>query len=200
MNLFLQAPINGWISWKNRKNFSIKSALFMLVCILCGIIPGTLLLKNASSWVLKACLGVLVLGIGVEMLTRNRTKSAKENRLVMGLVSFCSGVTAGLYGINLFFVAYVERTTRDRAAFRGNVCFIFFIENIVRIIIYSVMGIFTKYIFLLTLISLPAMVSGFFIGSRIDKKLSETTIRRIIIAMFMLGGLSILIKALVWKA
>lgn len=200
MNLFLQAPVNAWISWKNRKNFSIRNALFMLVFILCGIIPGTFLLKYAASWILKVCLGILVLGIGAEMMSRNRIKQpVRQNRFIMALVSFCSGITAGLYGINLFFVAYVERTTADRSAFRGNVCFIFFIENVVRIIIYSVMGIFTKYILLLTLIVLPGMVLGFLLGSRIDQKLSEATIRRIIMVMFMAGGFIILLKALIWK-
>jgi uncharacterized membrane protein YfcA len=199
MNLLLSAPLNGWISWKNRKNFSIKKSLFMLICISCGVVPGALLLKYATSWVLKAVLGVLVLGLGLEMILRNRAKPARENKAVMALVSFCSGITAGLYGINLFFVAYVERTTKDRAAFRGNICFIFFIENIARIILYIVTGIFTRYIMMLSLIAIPGMLAGFFLGSRVDTKLGETAIRRIITAMFMLGGLSILVKSLLWR-
>jgi uncharacterized membrane protein YfcA len=199
MNLLLGTPINAYMSWKNRKNFSIKNALFMLIWILCGVVPGTFLLKYASSWILKACLGVVVLTIGIEMITRKRAKPKEQNPVTMALVSFCSGVTAGLYGINLFFVAYVERTAKDRSSFRGNVGFIFLIENIVRIIIYISLGIFSKYILLLTLIAFPGAVSGFLLGSKIDKKLSEIAIRRIIIFMFMLGGSSILLKALIWK-
>jgi uncharacterized membrane protein YfcA len=200
MNLLLQAPINAYMSWKNRKNFSIKNALFMLVFILCGIVPGTLLLKFAGSWMLKACLGVLVLGIGVEMITRNRARpTGRQNRVIMAFISLCSGISAGLYGINLFFVAYVERTAQNRSAFRGNVCFIFFVENTVRIIIYAIMGIFTRYILLLTGIALPGMVLGFLLGSRVDRKLGESAIRRVIITMFMIGGLSILLKAIIWR-
>jgi uncharacterized membrane protein YfcA len=199
MNLLLSVPVNGWLSWKNRRNFSIKESLFMLVCIFCGVIPGILLLKYAASWILKAVLGMVILGIGVEMITRNRAKQARKNRFVMALVSFCSGVSAGLYGINLFFVAYVERTTENRAAFRGRVCFIFLIESIFRIVMYAVMGIFTRYILLLSLVSLPGAFAGFFIGSKMDAQLSETVIRRIIITMFMLGGVSVLVKALVWR-
>jgi uncharacterized membrane protein YfcA len=126
MNLLLGTPINAYMTWKNRKEFSVKNALFMLIFILCGIIPGTLLLKYAGSWLLKAGLGIVVLGIGIEMITRNRAKPVRQNRIIMAVISFCSGITAGLYGINLFFVAYVERTTQDRAAFRGNLGFIFF--------------------------------------------------------------------------
>jgi uncharacterized membrane protein YfcA len=199
MNLLLQGPLNGWIAWKNRKNFSIKRSLYMIVFIFFGVVPGTLLLKYAMSWTLKAFLGVLVLGIGLEMVLRNRTKPVKGNKAVMAVVSFCSGITAGLYGINLFFVAYIERTAKDRSGFRGNVCFVFFIENVIRIIIYAVTGIFTRYVLLLALISIPAMVAGFFVGSKVDTKLNETAIRRIITAMFMLGGIGILVKALLWR-
>jgi uncharacterized membrane protein YfcA len=199
MNLLLSVPFNGWISWKNRRNFSIKESLFMLICIFCGVIPGILLLKYAVSWVLKAFLGIVILGIGAEMITRNRAKHAGENRLVMAFVSFCSGITAGLYGINLFFVAYVERTTKNRAAFRGSVCFIFLIESAFRIIMYVVMGIFTRHIVLLSLISFPGAAAGFLIGSKVDTKLSERAIRRIVIAMFMTGGVSIILKAVFWR-
>jgi hypothetical protein len=31
MNLLLQAPLNGWISWKNRKDFSIRKSLSILI-------------------------------------------------------------------------------------------------------------------------------------------------------------------------
>jgi uncharacterized membrane protein YfcA len=199
MNLLLSVPFNGWISWKNRRNFSIKGSLFMLACIFCGVIPGILLLKYATSWILKAVLGIVVLGIGVEMITRNRSKQTRENKFIMGFVSFCSGITAGLYGINLFFVAYVERTTKNRAAFRGGVCFIFLIESVFRIIMYTVMGIFTRHIVLLSLVSFPGAAAGFFIGSKVDTKLGEDAIRRIVIAMFMLGGFSIILKAVFWK-
>jgi uncharacterized membrane protein YfcA len=199
MNLLLQGPLNGWIAWKNRKKFSIKKSLFMLVFILCGIVPGTLLLKYATSWILKTFLGILILGIGLEMIIRNRTKPARENKAIMAFASFCSGITAGLYGINLFFVAYIERTAKDRTDFRGNVCFVFFIESVVRIILYAVTGIFFQHIFLLSLVTFPGMLAGFFLGSRVDTKLSETAVRRIITVMFMLGGLSIFLKSIIWR-
>jgi uncharacterized membrane protein YfcA len=178
----------------------MRKSLIMLSCILGGVLPGALLLKYASSWSLKAFLGITILGIGLEMISRNPSTPAEENRLVMALASFCSGITAGLYGINLFFVAYVERTTRDRAAFRGNASFIFLIESIFRIIAYAAMGIFTRPILMLSLVSFPAAVAGFLIGARVDTTLSEGAIRRIVMAMFMFGGLSILAKAVFSRA
>lgn len=53
---------------------------------------------------------------------------------------------------------------------------------------------------MLVLAALPGMASGFTLGSVIDKKLSEQAIRRVIIAIFMAGGFSIFIKALIFRA
>jgi uncharacterized membrane protein YfcA len=62
-----------------------------------------------------------------------------------------------------------------------------------------VTGIFTRYILILSFVALPGMFAGFFLGYKADTKLSETAIRRIIITIFMFGGLSILVKALFWR-
>jgi len=195
-NLCFGTPINGYMVWKNRHNFSVKQALPMLLSILCGVIPGTILLRYASSWIIKAGLGVLLLGIGAEMLTRNRSRQINHNNFAMVAACFLSGVSSGLYGINLFFVAYLERTTKGRNAFRANICFIFFIENVFRVFAYIISGVFNKYILLLVFISLPGVLLGFIVGSKVNTKLNDVTIWKIIIFVFMLGGLSVLINAL----
>lgn len=200
LNLFLGAPINGFIAWKNRKAFSLRQTIPIAICVMCGVIPGTLMLKYFSSWLLKAGLGIVILLIGIEMLTREKSKAQKANPVVMVLISFFSGLTAGLYGITLFFVAYMERTTDNRSAFRGNICFIFFIENIFRILVYSVYGIITPQVLFLLTAAFPGAILGFYLGTRVDKRLSEKNIRQIITSLFMFGGASVLIRAIAFKA
>ena len=195
-NLILSLPLNGRIVWKNRNAFSIKPLLPILFFMMLGIIPGTLLLKYAESNTIKAFLGILVICLGIEMLTRDRAKPLKKNNMTMAVVNFISGVTSGLYGINLFFVAYQERTSKGREEFRGSISFVFFIENIYRLIIYIVSGVLNAGILWLTAVSAPGMVLGFYAGSRVDKKLSEKTIRSIVVLLFMIGGTSILIRSL----
>lgn len=200
MNLLMNWPLNFYIAFKNRKAFSIKSTIPMLICILIGMIPGMLFLKYATSWILKAALGLLILICGAEMLTRKESSGSSGNPVIMALVSIASGFTAGLYGINLFFVAYIERTGYvNRSQFRGQMCFIFFIENTVRLIIYIVTGFYTVDIIKMACISAVGVVCGMFLGSRVDSKLNEATVRRIITIVFMCAGLSTLIKALIFK-
>lgn len=198
-NLLLSVPLNAHIAWKNRHAFSARATLPILVFMLLGLIPGTLLLKYATSWTLKAGLGFLTLGLGAEMITRDRSKPIAPDKYVMALVCFCSGITSGLYGINLFFLAYMERTTSERQSFRGNVCFVFLVENISRALMYAIGGVFTMEVLFLAALSLPGMLSGFLAGSLMDRRLSDKTVRNIVISMFMLGGFSILLKALIWR-
>ena len=195
-NLLASIVFNGYMTFKNRKSFSIGKSMPMLIAILCGVIPGTLFLGNASSKSLKALLGLLVIFLGIEMLTRNKANKFKGNFFVMLIVSFFSGITAGLFGINLFFVAYIERTTEDRSEFRGQMGFLFFAENMFRLVMYIIAGIFTLDILLLFAIALPGALLGFYVGSRFDSKLSDETVKKIVNVVFIAGGLNILIQAL----
>lgn len=208
LNLLMQWPLNLYISIKNRKRFSIKKTLPMIICILIGMLSAMFLMKGLSAWleergftwILKAGLGALIVFCGVEMLTRKPSTKHKGNFVTMALVSICSGITAGLYGINLFFVAYIERTGYvDREQFRGQMCFIFFIENTVRLIIYIATGIYNMFLIKIALISILGVAAGMFVGSRVDKKLSDKTVHRIIMITFIVAGLSTLVKALIWK-
>ena len=87
MNLLMNWPLNLYISFKNRKEFSVKSTIPMIVCILMGMLPGLLCLKYAASWKIKALLGLVVVICGVEMLTRKESAKSSGNGIVMALVS-----------------------------------------------------------------------------------------------------------------
>lgn len=205
MNLLLNWPVNLYIAFKNRKSFSIKKTIPIIVFILIGQIPGIIYLKYASSWVLKAALGLVVLLIGIEMLTRKEPGKVKEktkrSAVVMALVSLVTGFFAGLFGISILVVAYIERTGYiDKNQFRGQVCFVFFIENTARIILYVITGLYNADIFKLSLIAAIGGFAGIIAGSKVDTKLSEVAVKRIIIIVFMCAGLSALVWALISRA
>lgn len=133
--LLLDCPVNAWITWKNRHSFQWRKILPLLAANFCGVIPGTLLLRFSMPWVIKTVLGVVVVLLGLEMATRSLrpVKPDRKDRPWLRLaVSAFSGVCAGLFGINMFIVAYLQRTARDYSEFKGSMCFLFFGENAVR--------------------------------------------------------------------
>ena len=109
----------------------------LLAVNLCGIIPGTLLLRFSLPWVIKTVLGVIVVflepgdghkGISVPIIR----PGGNRPWLRPGGVGF-SGISAGLFGINLFIVAYLQRTARAWRRFQRGACgACIFRENAVR--------------------------------------------------------------------
>ena len=106
---------------------------------------------------------------------------------------------AGLFGINLLFLAYMERIAENRQQFRTNVCFVFLIENIFRTITYLYNGMFSVFTLQITAISVPAAIIGLAIGGRIDRRIDEKRAKKAVIIVFIIGGISILVKALLFR-
>lgn len=196
--LLLDCPVNAYITWKNRSHFNWQRVASLLAAMMLGIIPGTLLLRFSMPKYLKALLGVIVIGLGVEMVTRNLRKKTtgggKEHPLMRLVVAFFSGMCAGLFGINLFIVAYLERTAKDYQEFKGSMCFLFFGENLFRLCIYAITGLLTRKALLFGLVSAPAAFIGLRLSSLIGKHVKVTWLRRGTIVLFILGGVNLLIR------
>lgn len=199
--LLLDCPVNAWITWKNRRSFQWRKILPLLAVNLCGIIPGTLLLRFSMPWVIKTVLGVIVVFLGLEMATRNlrSIRPEREDRPWLRLVvSAFSAVSAGLFGINLFIVAYLQRTARDYDEFKGSMCFLFFGENAVRLVVYAVTGLLTRQVLLFGLASLPAAVLALALAAWLGPRLEEGKLQKGAIVLFLLGGVSIIVKSVVF--
>lgn len=188
--------LNARVVWKNRKHFDAGLVLPIAAFVLMGSIPGTLLLRYGSQTWLKLLLGLLIIGLGVEMLTRKSAGQAKPNVALRSVLSFFSGVTAGLFGINLLFLAYLERVAQRREEFRVNVCFVFLLESIFRSLLYFWNGMFTRESLTLSAVALPASLLGMWIGGLLDKRISDKRSHQFIIYVFILGGVSTTIYAL----
>ncbi len=197
MNLCVQLPINTYIAWKNRASVSFKKVIPIVVAVMLGIIPGTMLLRFSSALWLKVVLGVIIIGISIEMATRNKAKEIKYNKYIMMVISFFSGMCGGIFGINLFFVAYLERTMKDRNEFRGSICLVFLFDNVFRFISYLVSGLITAETVPLILACVPGVIGGMLLARVFDKKLSDTLVKKAVITMFFIGGVSTVINAVI---
>ena len=191
--------LNGTIVYRNRKDIVPKTIAPIAFWDMLGVIPGTLLLKLGAPWIIKVFLGLLIIGLGIEMMTRDSAKSGKPNMILQTIMCFGSGITAGLFGINLLFLIYLERTAKNRGEFRGSVCLVFLLENVFRAFVYTFTGVFKgdALILPMALIAAPSALLGMFIGLQIDKHIDEMRIKKLIVYVFILGGISTVVKALI---
>jgi len=195
----LDVLVNAHIAWTNRRHIQFRRVIPTMIVVIMGSIPGTLLLKRSMPWVIKTALGVVVVILGIEMATRKlRSKAkSKDHPLIRLIVAFFSGVCAGLFGINMFIVAYLQQTAKDYNEFKGSLCFLFLGEGIFRTLSYVLNGMITKEVFLFILISLPAEFLALAFANRFSHKVEESKMYSAAIVLFILGGISIILKSLI---
>lgn len=196
-DLIISIPTNLYMAWRERKDISLKVVIPLSLMMIVGIIPGTFILELGSDWLLKFILGIVIVGIGFEMHTRKASSiDTKQKPAFLVTIGVISGVMAGLYGIGALLVAYISRTTGTRSQFRANICCIFLVENIFRIIIYAIRGILTKEILLLVLFLSPAVILGLLLGIKVDFTMKEDVVRKLIIALLILSGIVLCFKSM----
>ncbi|HWR60937.1 MAG TPA: sulfite exporter TauE/SafE family protein [Clostridia bacterium] len=198
VDLLISIPTNAYLVWKNRESINFRTVMPLSLMLLVGVIPGILLLKTGNDLVLKAFLGAVIVALGIEMLYRKppgEADAAGGNRALLVVVGLLSGVLAGMYGISAFLVAYVSRTSAGRSQFRANLCSLFLVDNIFRLIWYSVAGIMTMEIIRFTVFMAPAVVLGMYVGTRVDTGLKEETVRKATIYLLVVSGVVLLIRS-----
>lgn len=193
VELVLGLPSNIMISYKERKSVQWKVCLPLAGLVLLGDIPGILLLKNTNTQVIKGIFGFVIIAIGVEMLLREYMRKTKKSQLLLITIGILSGILCGLYGIGALLAAYMGRVTDNSSSFKGNLCIVFLIDNLFRLVMYGVTGIITLATLKQSVILFPFMALGLFLGMKGSSFLDEKKIKKLVIIMLILSGVSFIV-------
>lgn len=199
IDLLLGLPMNVFLVWREKDNLNYKIVIPLSLLLLTGAIPGSLALKYVKDDLLKSLLGLVIVFIGVEMFIRkNRTgDKTRKNTLTLTIIGILSGIIAGLYGIGAFLVAYVQRTTNNHSQFRVNLCFVFMVENLFRLVTYFITGIFNLRVLYYSIILYPVVIIGLLIGVKLSGRLEEHIIRKLVIIFLIISGLTLFLKNII---
>lgn len=193
VELVLGLPSNIMISYKERKSVQWKVCLPLAGLVLLGDIPGILLLKNTNTQVIKGIFGFVIIAIGVEMLLREYMGKTIKSQLLLITIGILSGILCGLYGIGALLAAYMGRVTDNSSSFKGNLCIVFLIDNLFRLVMYGVTGIITLATLKQSVILFPFMALGLFLGMKGSSFLDEKKIKKLVIIMLILSGVSLIV-------
>ncbi len=197
VELLLGFPTNVILAWKERKSIRWSICLPLALLVVMGTIPGVLFLKNAGSGSIKILFGVIIIAIGLEMLLRGqKTAGVKHTKAALAVIGVLSGILCGLYGVGALLGAYISRVTDDSRSFKANICIVFVIENLLRIVLYSVWGILTPDILRQALLLIPFMLIGLSAGMLSGKFLDEKTVRKLVVVMLIISGAALIITNL----
>ena len=196
VDLLLSVPTNGIMAWKERKNLDWGMCVPLTILLLAGSIPGVLFLKNAESGLVKIIFGFVVIYIGLDSLLREREYKARPSKVKLYLIGILSGIICGIYGVGALLSAYVSRNTKDSHSFKGNICFVFFVENAFRAVLYMCYGIITLETIKKSLMLVPVMLIGLFAGMASSNFLNEKVVKKIVIVMLIVSGVALIMNNL----
>lgn len=196
VDLLLSVPTNGIMAWKERKNLDWSMCVPLTILLLAGSIPGVLFLKNAGSNLIKIIFGFVVIFIGVDSLIHHQEYNGSPSKVKLYLIGILSGVICGIYGVGALLSAYVSRNTKDSHAFKGNICFVFFVENAFRVVLYIWCGIITIETIKRSLLLVPVMLIGLYAGMASSNFLNEKVVKKIVIVMLIVSGVALVINNL----
>lgn len=193
VELLLGYPSNAIIAFRERSKIDAKLCLPLAALVVLGSIPGVLLLREADTGAVKLIFGVVIVLLGLEMLLREKQAGrAKESKAMLALIGLLSGILCGLYGVGALLGAYIGRVKKDAGAFRANLCVVFFVENTLRIALYSMVGLLNMGMALQAAKLLPVALLGLYLGAESSAAISEKAVRRLVVVMLMLSGLSLI--------
>lgn len=90
----------------------------------------------------------------------------------------------------------MNRTTENISEFKGNLCAVFIFENTFRLILYSVTGMLTLQTVKYAVSLIPVMRIGLFTGIGLSKVLNEKIIKKAVVVMLIISGISLVVSNL----
>lgn len=195
MEVILGYPSNLILVIKERKQLQAKVWLPLTIMVVLGSIPGILLLKYTDVAIVKLIFGVVVILIEIDMLLRERSSTGnRKSKVLLLIIGIISGILCGLFGVGALLAAYVSRVTQNNSEFKANICAVFFVENTVRIILYTVAGIITFDTVRQVIWLIPFMLLGVIAGMKSSAILDEKKMKRVVLLLLIISGIAMIIR------
>ncbi len=167
----------------------------MLPFLLAGLFIGVyVLLKVPPQWLL-AILGVFVLIFGGNFMMARKTLVWLPKWSVAPIGLF-AGTTSSAFGVGgPIYVFYFTGRGATPEQIRATIPVVFCFTTVARIVIFAGAGLFNPQILIGAGLLLPVMAFGLWCGHRLHLNLSREHVVRVMGALLLLSGASLLVRA-----
>ena len=161
-----------------------------------GFFIGVTVLVGVPDDYLRIALGIFAVAIGVHGIF-NPTLQRSISGLWAVPAGIVGGAVATIFGAGgPFYAMYLSGRLRDKAAVRATASTLIFVSSASRAVIYAVTGLLLHVATFAAVVFLaPFVWLGLRTGTRIHVGLSQEQMRRVIGAILVLTGLSLLARA-----
>jgi hypothetical protein len=186
--VLLAVVISLYLSVRLRKSINLKCAFTLMAASLAGIPLGVYALKQIPTRGLSICVGVIMVAFtSYQFLARPEPRSFGRRLTV--LAGFCSGLLGGSLGVGgppVIVYTALQPWTKDQA--KATLACFFALSGLAVIATQAASGMITGSVLHLYALSLPALLSGIFLGTRAYERLSDHGYRRLaLVLVFVLG-------------
>lgn len=163
-----------------------------------GVVAGVTLLVHLPPQILLGSLGCVIVFFGVRTLV-NREDASPVSRLWGVPAGLVGGLFGGMFGSGAAtpYMIYLTHRLHDKRRVRATFTGFAFFDYGFRLVAFAATGlVLDATLGVLLAIGLPAMAIGQYIGNRTHHRISNAQALRAIGAMLIVGGASLIVKAL----
>jgi hypothetical protein len=185
---------------RDKGNYSTILPIFAASVV--GALPGAYLMTVISNDALKLLIGVVLILASAAMWKNYcvPVRHPKYTESVVGLISGFLATTTSINGPPIVLYYLNSKVDADKAVFRANLTRYFLLINGVAIMMSYFYGTLNlANLWFDTLLSIPALVIGFWLGEKLFYRIDAETFRRVSLVMVFVSSIAIIGSVLVKK-
>ncbi len=184
-------------AWRHRDHIGWTEFRHLAPAAVIGIALGATLLLNLPPEPALLTLGVFVTVYGSYLLS-GAPRPQRAPRWLAWPIGVTGGVFSALFGTGgPLYVVYLSARLHDKAALRATAALMVSLSVWLRLALFVATGVLLHAPLLLFAAALlPVMVLGVFVGNRVHGRLSSGGVLRLIAALLVVNGATLLVRVL----
>ena len=194
---FSASALVGGVTFKHVAWHEIRR---LLPLSLVGVVLGASLLVSLSPTILLTVLAVFILAFAMRSLLLHAGKFTPVSPRWAYPAALTGGAVGGLFGTGgPPYVIYLSHRIEDKSSLRATLSGLFFLEGLIRIATFLAVGLLHgSEVWMNSLLAAPIIIAALYAGSHVHARLSNAQMTRLIGALLLVSGASLLFKA--WLA
>ena len=182
----------------NRKHVCIKEVQKIVAIMTVGVLTGMIVKRylRGSEQILYYMLGIFVVCLGVHgLLTMRQEGKDGKNKKGNLLLLVGAGIAHGIFvSGGPLLIGYLTKKITKKEEFRATISTVWILLNTIILVSDIVDGLWTPKLLQTQLFSIPFLLVGMFIGSKLYKHMSQKLFMGLTYLLLLLSGVTLLLK------